>query len=71
MSCAAGRATSRELPFRNAGNIPLRVRLKVSSDHPELFSVSPDFLLIEPKQVKKIKYIMPLALYVKFCITII
>ena len=50
--CAAGRATTKELPFRNAGNIPLRVRLKVSSDHPELFSISPDFLLIQPRQVK-------------------
>lgn len=50
-SCSAGRVVVREVPFRNAGNIPLRVRLKVAGEQAGLFAITPDFLLMEPGEV--------------------
>ena len=50
-SCSAGRVVAREVPFRNAGNIPLRVRLKVAGEQARLFAITPDFLLMEPGEV--------------------
>ena len=43
---------AREVPFRNAGNIPLRVRLKVAGEQAGLFTITPDFLLMEPGEVQ-------------------
>ena len=51
LSCYAGQVMSRRVPFKNAGNIPLRVKLKVSGSQSKVFTVSPDFLLMEPGEV--------------------
>ena len=50
LSCTAGQLVSREVPFKNAGNIPLRVRLHTSPDSAH-FTIAPDFLLMEPNEV--------------------
>ncbi len=50
LACTTGQSVAREVPFKNAGNVPVRVRLKVTSDT-DHFTVTPDFLLMEPMEV--------------------
>ena len=52
LSCTTGQAVTRDVPFKNAGNIPVRVRMKTSSDT-DNFTVTPDFLLMEPREVRR------------------
>ena len=53
LSCTAGQAVTRDVPFKNAGNIPLKVRLKVTTDIPDTLSLNPEFLLMEPREVSQ------------------
>ena len=54
LSCLAGQTITREVPFKNAGNIPLNVAFEFSSgcDH---FAVSPDFLEMSASEEAAIK----------------
>ena len=52
LSCSAGRVVGREVPFRNAGNVTLRVKLKVAGEQAQLFTITPDFLLMDPGEVE-------------------
>ena len=50
LSCSEGQEAARDIPFKNAGNIPLHVRFQVSPDSAP-FSASPTALTIPPAKV--------------------
>ena len=54
ISCTERQIVTREVPFKNAGNIPLRIALKFSTscDH---FSVSPNTLDLTPSEEVQVK----------------
>ena len=53
VTCREGQAATREVPFKNAGNIPLQVAFEFSADCKH-FEVSPEFLELSPSEEARI-----------------
>ena len=51
LSCTVGHAVTRDVPIKNIGNIPLKVRLDVGGVDHTHFTVSPCTLHMEPQEV--------------------
>ena len=53
VTCREGQAATREVPFKNAGNIPLQVAFEFSADCKH-FEVSPEFLELSPSEEARV-----------------
>ena len=53
-SCCEGQSITRDVPFKNGGNIPLQIALEFSTECKH-FQVTPDFLKLSPSKETQIK----------------
>ncbi|CAI8051329.1 Centrosomal protein of 192 kDa [Geodia barretti] len=53
-SCCEGQTITRDVPFKNGGNIPLQIALEFSTECKH-FRVTPDFLELSPSEEAQIK----------------